>query len=310
MLRGQGEIIVRDVTETSLDLLVSGDAAPGVVPLRAIPIEDVDGVGDGGVELSGVDAIAAIAIAGPKFCRQCGAVRDAGVEECGDCVRRAIGRQMTVGPGEPACGSVASALALFFTLLMICVIGSLFGGAGKALRVDFGVGISLSAVTLVWCAVAWRGVLPLLLRVPGIGWFGVGIGAALVTFAIATGVIQGLNRFLHLPDFKMSTVFLEGGYGWGMVILCICVQPSVVEELAFRGVVMSGLQRALNPLETILVSAMMFMTLHLSPMRFPHTLAMGMAAGYLRTRTRSIYPCIALHFTHNFLCVAAEWAGT
>lgn len=311
---------MREVTESPLDPPSADDAASGfILPLRAIPIDEFEELAGNPMVESGSSAvigngdgvvpIPAIPIAGPKFCRQCGATRDAETDECGHCARRTLSRQAPVALDEPASGSVTSALALFFTLLLICVIGSLFGGAGDALRVDFGVGISLSVVTLLWCAVAWRGVLPLLLRVPHIGWFGVGIGAAFVTFAIATGVIQGLNRFLHLPQFKMSTAYLAGGYGWGMVILCICVQPAVIEELAFRGVVMSGLQRALIPLETILVSAMMFMTLHLSPMRFPHTLAMGMAAGYLRTRTKSIYPCIALHFTHNFLCIAAEWAG-
>ncbi len=93
-----------------------------------------------------------------------------------------------------------------------------------------------------------------------------------------------------------------------MIILCICVQPAVIEELAFRGVIFGALQKALSPFETIMVSALMFMILHLSIARFPHTLALGAAAGYLRTRTRSLYPCIVLHFSHNFLCVLAEWA--
>jgi membrane protease YdiL (CAAX protease family) len=51
------------------------------------------------------------------------------------------------------------------------------------------------------------------------------------------------------------------------------------------------------------------MLLHLSPARFPHTLAIGLAAGFLRVRSKSILPCMALHFSHNFLCVALEWSA-
>ena len=73
------------------------------------------------------------------------------------------------------------------------------------------------------------------------------------------------------------------------------------------GTILSALSRALRPTEAVLVSAMMFMILHLAPLRFPHTLAMGVAAGFLRLRTGSLYPCVLLHFTHNGLCVAAEY---
>jgi membrane protease YdiL (CAAX protease family) len=93
------------------------------------------------------------------------------------------------------------------------------------------------------------------------------------------------------------------------VVLFVAVQPAIFEELAFRGVIINALQRALSPFETVIVSALMFMILHLSFGRFPHTLALGLAAGFLRVRTKSLYPCMILHFSHNFMCVMAERAG-
>jgi len=38
--------------------------------------------------------------------------------------------------------------------------------------------------------------------------------------------------------------YLEGGFGWGMVVLMIAVQPAIFEELAFRGTILSALSRA------------------------------------------------------------------
>jgi membrane protease YdiL (CAAX protease family) len=53
----------------------------------------------------------------------------------------------------------------------------------------------------------------------------------------------------------------------------------------------------------------MFMVLHLNPIRFPHTLALGLTAGIVRVRCKSILPCMVLHFCHNFFCVVMESAG-
>jgi membrane protease YdiL (CAAX protease family) len=147
------------------------------------------------------------------------------------------------------------------------------------------------------------------MRVPALGWFALAPFVGFFTFAIATGFLTSVQRVLHLPPGRMSTPLLQAGYGWGMIVLLIAVQPAVIEELAFRGIILTGLQRVLKPGEAVVASALMFMVLHLDPMRFPHTLALGLAAGLVRIRAKSIFPCIAIHFTHNFLCLAFEWAG-
>jgi membrane protease YdiL (CAAX protease family) len=245
----------------------------------------------------------------PRFCTRCGAPADPAGGPCLACVR-----QQTLAPSliadDGSQRSIKGALALYFALLAVCVIGIIAGLAGASeLRIDVFVSISISVVVLAGALISWRGVLPLLARIPGPRWFLTAVGLSLVTIAVAFGVIRGLQHLMHVPDVKMSTPYLEAGYGWGAVILAVCVQPAIFEELAFRGTVMSALSKALSPFETIMVSALMFMILHMAPARFPHTLALGLAAGYLRHRTASLYPCILLHFCHNFTCVAAEWAN-
>ncbi len=204
--------------------------------------------------------------------------------------------------------ALKSAIALYFALLGVCAIGILNSAPDKALAVQFGVTIGLSAVTLIWCALSWRTVLPTLGRSTQPRWFATSLGLALVTFLIATGVIGGLSHLMQWQRQDMSDPFRDAGYGWAMIVLCICVQPALIEELAFRGVILGALEKALSPFEAVMVSALMFMTLHLSVARFPHTLALGLAAGFLRLRTRSLYPCILLHFSHNLLCVLTEAA--
>ena len=259
------------------------------------------------------DAAAEVGSAGPRFCRTCGATWDPAWTACEPCGRD-VARAAVLREAAPASAGVTSALAFYFTLLAVCA-AAIAAGAFGAAKGDGGLGIELfataglSVVTIVWAAVDARRVGPPLCRVPHPLWFAAAVGLSLVTVGIATGTIGSLRHLVRAPAERMSDPFLAAGYGWGFVVLCTCVQPAVVEELAFRGVIFAGVGRVLSRTETVLVTALMFMILHLSPVRFPHTLALGLGAGYLRTRTGSLYPCIAMHFAHNLLCVGGERFG-
>jgi membrane protease YdiL (CAAX protease family) len=248
-----------------------------------------------------------VVVTPPRFCRTCGSPWQAfwtACEACADRARRPAPPALDIREEHHA---LKSAIGLYLTLLAVCAIGILCSSPSNELTVELAVIIGLSAVTLGWCIPSWPSVVPPLGKLPAPGWFAAALGMSLVTVAIAAGVISGAHRLMHVPAQRMSELFLASGYGWGMVVLCVAVQPAVIEELAFRGVIFGALQKALSPLETVMVSALMFMVLHLSVARFPHTLALGVATGYLRTRTRSLYPCVLLHFSHNFLCLAGEW---
>jgi membrane protease YdiL (CAAX protease family) len=247
------------------------------------------------------DLIPVAALAGPRFCRECGAPRQPHWTSCPQCDAK---RTQTVEPLSIAVEhrALKSALALYFCLLAVCAIGMLVATGQNGLDVELGETIALSAITLGWCVVSWRSVLPLLTRMAHPAWLAAAVGLAFVSFGVAMGVIRGLVHLMHVPYANESTPFFQAGYGWGMLVLCVCIQPAVIEELAFRGV----LQKALGPAETIVVSAMMFMILHLSVARFPHTLALGLASGFMRYRTRSLYPCMLMHFSHNLLCILSD----
>jgi membrane protease YdiL (CAAX protease family) len=86
----------------------------------------------------------------------------------------------------------------------------------------------------------------------------------------------------------------------------VAVQPAIFEELAFRGVILAGVQHVLSPMESVVVSALMFMIIHLAVPSFPHLFVLGLALGWLRVHTGSLYPGMLLHFTHNLLCIVFE----
>lgn len=86
-----------------------------------------------------------------------------------------------------------------------------------------------------------------------------------------------------------------------LILLSLAVAPGLFEELAFRGFLFGSLSRALAPDRTILVSAVLFGLFHevLTPGRFLASTFIGLVLGWVRLRTGSILPCMALHMVHN-----------
>lgn len=92
-----------------------------------------------------------------------------------------------------------------------------------------------------------------------------------------------------------------------LALLVVCVAP-FVEELVFRGVLLSGLASRMHVGWAIVVTAIIFGCAHLPDFRFawypvPALVLLGLVLGWLRVRTRSLWPSITLHATNNFVAV-------
>lgn len=133
------------------------------------------------------------------------------------------------------------------------------------------------------------------------GWYGAGIVGGFITFGIAVASLALMQKLTGLSTTAPQS--LLPGYDWWMVLLLVAVQPAVFEEMAFRGVMFGGFGHSLRGVETIAVTALMFMVLHLSVPAFPHLLIMGVLLGWMRHRSGSWLPGVFLHFVHNFLCI-------
>ena len=88
--------------------------------------------------------------------------------------------------------------------------------------------------------------------------------------------------------------------------MLISLLPGIVEEVGFRGIIQSLLARITGAREAWLIQAALFSILHLSPLMFPDHFLMGLCLGYLRSRSRSLYPGIALHASWNALVLVQE----
>ena len=108
--------------------------------------------------------------------------------------------------------------------------------------------------------------------------FGIDIYEGLET-ATATGIL----------DLIMSTI-------------CTAVIPALVEEFAYRGLVV-GILKDHDEMLAIFGSAFLFGMLHGNFAQIPFAFVVGLILGYVRVKTDSMLPGILIHFGNNFYAV-------
>ena len=79
----------------------------------------------------------------------------------------------------------------------------------------------------------------------------------------------------------------------------------LTEDLFSGGFVMTGFHERYRPGTAIVLSALLFSVLHVNPYQIFGAFALGLIMGWLRWRTGSPWPCIALHAAANGTVLAA-----
>lgn len=103
---------------------------------------------------------------------------------------------------------------------------------------------------------------------------------------------------MHVIEQMMAGIMSDAPGLWA-ILLVFAVAPAVIEELAFRGFILSGLQSLGSNLKAILISSILFGIAHSILQQSIITFFVGMVIGFIAVRTASIIPCILFHFTHN-----------
>ena len=102
---------------------------------------------------------------------------------------------------------------------------------------------------------------------------------------------------------KVVSNILTSAPGMWAIILVFAVAPAVLEELAFRGFILSGLESLRNKWQAILITSLLFGIAHGVIQQTVITSVVGIILGIIAVQTRSIIPCILFHLTHNSLAV-------
>ncbi|MEZ6235345.1 MAG: CPBP family glutamic-type intramembrane protease [Phycisphaerales bacterium] len=255
----------------------------------------------------------------PRFCGACGTPLDTGL--CPACLPAPSGGELEERVGRARRSVSAGRLfnralmtyVLFLLVSMAAVIGVTAFAEDDGLPIVawieiLAMGLQAAIAVLMLC-LTWPQVRASFTTLPRWTWFAGAAAGGLGTFVLATLLILPWQWALGAEELRYSDPFLAAGMGWAVVVASIAIHPAIVEEAAFRGIIQGSLQSLLRPWEAIVVGAVLFAILHLSPAAFPHLLIMGLALGWARERCGSIYPGVVLHAVHNGLCIADEAFG-
>ncbi len=118
-----------------------------------------------------------------------------------------------------------------------------------------------------------------------------------------------LNSFVvsifHYREFSSEVLWdhdVSANYQLVLMFLTLVVIPAFVEELLFRGVVLSNLL-PYGETTAIFGSAILFGLMHRNIEQIFYATAAGVVIGWIYVRTKSIWVCVLLHFFNNFQTV-------
>lgn len=245
--------------------------------------------------------------AGAAFCRRCGVpIQPLTPDDAG------IAAEASAPPGDAGFGEVRRVLEIFGLLLAANIVLNVLAALDVALEPVLDAWCSAAAAAVV-STYAWRDrarlvrwLSPRLIDLRRAHWLALGA----VPFVLALELYFSALRGLNVPMFRYLTPYEDAGWPLWSAFLMICLIPAVFEELAFRGVIYDGLGRVMSRRDALLVQAMAFSVLHLSPLIFVSHFLLGLSFGILRDTTRSLYPCVAAHAGWNALVLFREISAT
>jgi len=120
---------------------------------------------------------------------------------------------------------------------------------------------------------------------------------------VAGGIVDLLTNWFPLSDWEQRAFSQMAALSPAALVMT-CVLAPVLEEMLFRGIILRSFLKRYPAGVAIVHSAAVFGLAHLNVYQFFGAMLLGLTLGWLYERTRSLWPCIALHMSYN---VAVTW---
>ena len=98
----------------------------------------------------------------------------------------------------------------------------------------------------------------------------------------------------------------SGVFGIILSLIATAIIPALVEEFAFRGIVLGKLL-PFGEAFAIVTSALIFGVMHGNFEQMPFAALVGLILGYIRVKTDSLWIVILIHFSNNFISVINDY---
>lgn len=129
------------------------------------------------------------------------------------------------------------------------------------------------------------------------------LGAAYINAYMLTPV--------HFSEFMQQVATddtLDTNYKLLLAVITTAIIPAFVEELLFRGVVLTNLL-PYGRAPAVVISAVLFGLMHQNPAQIFYATMAGLVLGLVCVRTRSIWGGVLIHFVNNLFSVLEQLVG-
>jgi membrane protease YdiL (CAAX protease family) len=123
----------------------------------------------------------------------------------------------------------------------------------------------------------------------------------LIPVTIAMGFVGEQIAYLVPGSEALEELMQDMLFPSVFTLITIVILAPLLEELLFRGVMLKGFLKHMSPAQSIFWSALLFGGVHMIPAQAVSAFVAGLLIGWLYYRTRSLWPCIFVHFINNLL---------
>lgn len=135
---------------------------------------------------------------------------------------------------------------------------------------------------------------------PQFVWLLIGIMLALLYWQFDQWLIQTLKPARQINEIANWQNSIKGYWIFTAALSSVLLAP-LFEELFFRGLMLSTLQRLVSDWLAIVISALLFAMVHWSWPEFISLFSVGVIYGWLTIKSNSLIPALLAHVIHNAL---------
>ncbi|MDR1905686.1 MAG: CPBP family intramembrane metalloprotease [Clostridiales bacterium] len=133
----------------------------------------------------------------------------------------------------------------------------------------------------------------------------IAVGAVLLFAPIAELFVSFLMLFGYQP--AAADMSADGVAGFFILLATGALLPAVIEEIVFRGALMSGAKKR-GAFFAVVYTSFIFMLFHGNPQQTVHQFLLGLVLGWMAVTTGNISYGIILHFLNNLIAFSLVYA--
>ena len=138
------------------------------------------------------------------------------------------------------------------------------------------------------------------------------IGLIAPAMSYAVNIATNATFIMIGIKIPVSTSVYPQEFNLGVMLAYIvltAVLPAVCEEFFNRGVVLTAIRSTFNEWQTVLLGGLVFGLFHQYIFQTFYTGVFGMLLVFIALKTKSIVPCIIIHFVNNAVAIISDFAN-